>query len=391
MKFIRWSDIVHLHELQQREKIHAANKLRNVHIDYHNQKMKVQLAAQIFSTSVANALSFCQNTLKLKEFQCCNGTIEFLRTFNDLFDILNSRNCRQKGFKQPLHEQNFEQIRKKLENIKNYILSLKTHNSELLIKSRKKTGLFGFLICINSTITLYEEVCQNNKLLKYIPLYKVSQDYVELLFGCIRRQGGNNNNPTARQFKAAIKKLLIHSEIRDIHSGNCIPLEQISILHVSSANNICISEDVINMSTRLSRMVNDTDTEIVTNETVDQFHVQSDHNYLPDVRDISEFSENIIEYVAGYVVKQLRKTLHCEECINALIDRTHKTNNLICVKNEGGLIQPAKDVIRICIKCEKIIRHSLHVNNNAITNKLFEHILLTMYYIYFKILIYLKC
>jgi len=200
-------------------------------------------------------------------------------------------------------------------------------------------------------------------------LYKLSQDHVELLFGCIRRHGGNNNNPTARQFKVAIKKILIHSELCDIHTGNCIPLEHISILHVLSTN---ASEDVINMSTRLSRMVTNTNPNIVNNETVDQFQVISDHNYLPNYCNISEFSENVIEYIAGYVVKQLRKKLHCEECIDALIDKNNNINNLICVKNEGGLIQPAKTVIAICIKCEKIIRHVLHVNDNALSNKLFD-------------------
>lgn len=195
-----------------------------------------------------------------------------------------------------------------------------------------------------------------------------------MLFGCIRRHGGNNNNPTARQFKAAIKKILIHSEIRDIHTGNCIPLEHISILHVSSATKICRSENVINLTTRLSRMINNTNTDIVTatNETVHPLNVISDHNYLPDVRDITEFSRNVIEYIAGYVVKQLRKSLHCEECLDALIDKECNNNNLISIKNKGGLIQPAKDVITICIKCEKIIRHALHVNNNALSNKLFD-------------------
>lgn len=377
-QYIRWSDIVHLHEFQQRENMHLANKLRSVHIDYFNQKMKVRFAAQIFSTSVANAIAFCQNTLKLKEFQYCDGTIQFLRTFNDLFDILNSRNLKQHGFKQPINEHNIELIRKKLAAIKMYIVSLKTtdptkiNNGQLVIESRRKTGFLGFLVCIYSAITLYEEVCEKQKLLKYVPFYKVSQDHAELLFGCIRRQGGNNNNPTVRQFKAVIKKLLIHSEIRDIYTGNCIPLEYISILNVSSATKTCISEDVINMTTRLSRMINDTNVDNVTNETIDLSHVISDHNYLPDVRDISEFSGNVIEYIAGYVVKHLRNTLHCDECLDALIDKDPNNNNLIRIKNKGGLIQPAKDVVTICIKCEKSIRHALHINNNALSNKLLD-------------------
>lgn len=371
-QFIRWSDLVHLHELQQQENMHLANKLRSAHIHYHNQKMKVQFAAQIFSTSVANALLFCKNTLKLKEFKSCQGTIEFLHVFNDLFDILNSKNMKQSGFKQPLNEQNKEIITNKLKEIKSYILFLKTINGELLIKSRKKIGFLGFLICIHSTIALYEELCEQLKLLKYIPFYKLSQDHLELLFGCIRRQGGNNNNPTARQFKAAIKKILVHAEIRDIHTGNCIPLEHVSILHVESSNNISNSEDVINISTRLSQIINDMSTDIQTNKIEDQLHFINDHNYLTDVRDISEFSLNIIEYIAGYVVKQLSQTLHCAECVNVLLDKECKMNSLIYIKNRGALITPSEDVIKICRKCETIIRHALHANKNRLEKKFYD-------------------
>lgn len=289
---IRWSDLVQLNELQQQESMHLANKLRSARIQYHNQIMKVRLTFQIFSTAVANALLFCKNTLKLQEFESCQGTIDFLRAFNDLFDILNSKNMKQSEFKQPLNEENKEIIINKLDEIKNYILSLNTVNGELLIKSRKKTGFFGFLICINSMIALYEEICEQKKLLKYIPIYKLSQGHIELLFGCIRRQGGNNNNPTSRQFKAALKKILTHAEVRDVHTGNCIPLEHISILHISSANKISNSKDIINMSTRLSQIVTDMFEDIHTNESEDELQFIYDHNYLPDVRDISEFSLN---------------------------------------------------------------------------------------------------
>lgn len=124
--------------------MHLGNKLRRSHIDYYNQKMKVQLAAQIFSASVANALLFCKNNLKLKEFQSCEGTIQFLRIFNDLFDIFNSKNMKQNGFKQPLNEQNEELIVNKLKEIKDYILSLKTINNQLLIQFPKKNRFLWF-------------------------------------------------------------------------------------------------------------------------------------------------------------------------------------------------------------------------------------------------------
>jgi len=39
--------------------------------------MKVRLALQTFSTSVANIISFCMNDMKLDDFQGSDKTIEF--------------------------------------------------------------------------------------------------------------------------------------------------------------------------------------------------------------------------------------------------------------------------------------------------------------------------
>ena len=51
--------------------------------------MKVNLAAQDFSSSVADAIQYCANVLKLTQFQ---ATFEFIRLFDRLFDIFNTRN-----------------------------------------------------------------------------------------------------------------------------------------------------------------------------------------------------------------------------------------------------------------------------------------------------------
>jgi hypothetical protein len=59
--------------------------------------MKVRLAMQTFSTSVANAISFCMNDLKLDNFQGADATIEFCLRINKIFDILNTRNLLSKG------------------------------------------------------------------------------------------------------------------------------------------------------------------------------------------------------------------------------------------------------------------------------------------------------
>lgn len=62
----------------------------------------------------------------------------------------------------------------------------------------------------------------------------------------VRAHNGCNNNPTARQFVAIYKKILVHHELRTNNTGNCIPLENISIFHLTSQID---PVNVINMTT----------------------------------------------------------------------------------------------------------------------------------------------
>lgn len=48
---------------------------------------------------------------------------------------------------------------------------------------------------------------------KYLITYRLSQDHLELFFGAIRSKSGYNNNPTARQFEAAYKRLIVKKNL----------------------------------------------------------------------------------------------------------------------------------------------------------------------------------
>jgi hypothetical protein len=76
---IHWKFIEALHYLQTKEGVHAANKLRTAHIDWRRQKMKVSLATQTLSRSVADAIKFCRIDLGLAQFQGSEATEEFIR------------------------------------------------------------------------------------------------------------------------------------------------------------------------------------------------------------------------------------------------------------------------------------------------------------------------
>jgi len=72
--------------------------------------MKVKLATQLLSNSVADALQFCKDNLQLTEFKDCEATIHFIRIMNDAFDILNSRHLMPYCFKDAVCMNNFDKI-----------------------------------------------------------------------------------------------------------------------------------------------------------------------------------------------------------------------------------------------------------------------------------------
>ena len=66
---VQWQFIDELHKLQTREGLHLANKLRKTHMQWQTQKMKVNIAAQTLSSSVADAIDFCRQELQLDQFK----------------------------------------------------------------------------------------------------------------------------------------------------------------------------------------------------------------------------------------------------------------------------------------------------------------------------------
>lgn len=80
---IRWNLLKALHNLQHNLALNLANKLTNRHKQFRNEIMKVKLATQLISRSVARALQFFQD-LNIPRFNNSKATIffySFLMTF----------------------------------------------------------------------------------------------------------------------------------------------------------------------------------------------------------------------------------------------------------------------------------------------------------------------
>lgn len=308
--------------------------------------MEVNLAAQSLSSSVADAIEYCSTELKLPQFQGCEATVKFLRLSDHLSDISNSRNPLAKRYKSPLRVSNKGIWEPFLDEVYKYILGLKDPSGVKMHATRRKTGFIGFLAAIKSTKGIFHELVEKNEApLKYLLTYKLSQDHLELFFGAIRSAGGFNNNPTAQQFTAAYKRLLLRSHIEG-GNGNCEKRDPIDILAVLGDSCNITGETVTMTNAALIRKY----------DLTERSPVQSEHDYSdsPNITSLSEYKKAAISYIAGYIAKTVKKQLLCNESCNVLGSQNQiPTSQFLEFKDRGKLYKPTQSVITVCEESEK--------------------------------------
>lgn len=75
----------------------------------------------------------------------------------------------------------------------------------------------------------------------------------------------------------------------------------------------------------------------------------------------------IVEYISGFVVRKLIKSLNCKICAEHLAVNDQLLSTIINRKTRGGLITPHTAVILLCKKAEKVFRyHSDPCNHSNI-------------------------
>ena len=359
-QIIRWAYLQELHRIQEREGLHLANKLRERHLCWQSQKMKVTLAAQTLSSSVADALEFCRDGLALAEFKNCEGTVKFLRLIDGLFDVLNSRNKFARGLKAAIKPGNGEKVMAFLDEAFQYIAAIKDVAGNLMFTTPKKTAFVGFLACIKSVKQIYKQHVGEDKPLKYLLTYKLSQDHLELFFGAIRAAGGFNNNPTTRQFVATYKRLLMRHDV-EVVTGNTVPQDQTRLLTsapVTSASRSAVEDSTndILIDRRFDQLVEPTAEEIDAE--------------IPSLPELSIYREVAVGYIAGFVARIVARRTNCPDCSCALsskfFDNSNPSHGLILQKDRGGLCKPSDSVVRVCNATERLFQKLLFVTDQKL-------------------------
>jgi len=291
--------------------------------------MNVRLAAQTLSKGVSCSLLFCEE-LKLLS----GATAGFCEVLNNVFDLTNCRNKLGKGnYYCPINDEKINYIKDFLDHFKEYIEGLKYYdiNSQQqgiqILKSTRKTGFLGLIICLTNLFKLFYVVKPYG--MSYLLSYKISQDHIEVFFSAMRSRGGFNNNPNAIQFRSAYKRLLVRHEISGSAYGNCTLLDNSIILFVSAnkrnnADALCHYND----------------------DDESQYFKEFEHDYDYRTPQLDEYVNDVVKYTTRFIVYKIRKQKNiCETCYKELTTEDMITaSTLLKIKNKGKLINTSVEV-----------------------------------------------
>lgn len=178
----------------------------------------------------------------------------------------------------------------------------------------------------------------------------MSQDHLELFFGAIRSKGGFNNNPTARQFQAAYKHLLVQVQIVGSKAGNIADFGTINILNCTSITRSDEGDD-LEKNDKFLEMENKISHDI------------KEYSFLSsDSWNLTLYAEDIVGYITGFIVRKLRNCLNCAKCLS-LLESESVMSSLQQRKTYGRLVRASKLVIEICKGAEKFFRFYIKTQN----------------------------
>jgi hypothetical protein len=336
----KWHHVDQLDKLQESEGLSLANRLTRRHVDFSTQKMKVKLAVQVLSDSVAKAMTFLRQEGH-ERFLDSQPTEVFIQRFDKLFDVMNSRSPHAAGYKKPISSTTFASTCEWLQDTKSWLLQLEDASGKRLVHTRRKTGIIGLCVAIDSVIHLCKQLlCSevNGVSLKYLLTYKLCQDHVELLFGLIRRRGGNNNNPTSQMFRWAYRAVLTHVGVVASAAANITPLDSTELLVARNETVGFTEADLF---------------------SADVFVSEEQVLSLPM---LSSLSENVCCYISGFIVRKLTSRLKCATCRELLLSSTVLPDSraFLELKNNGGLVVPSQGVNAVVKHAEKCVRMVVH-------------------------------
>ena len=308
---IAWKFIYQFYKRDICDEIRLAPKLTPKHMIENNfQKMKVCLAAQIFSRSVAAGMYLHVMLGALPPDAL--PTIKFIENIDKLFDCFNSvsENCPNK-YKRYMTD--YTPHIEYLNDMKQYIKSW--------IIGENPTNNFpfhtGWLISITAILLLWKHLKKHFGF-THLDTRRLNQDPLENFYGLCRMSSPCDKNPKVGTFNTIMKKLTVTTLLEPPESANC--LKDIDSLLLQC-------DEVIN---EMDRHAPEKSITTIRSSHIDPSFSMTEYNiYLQDFPDDVSMDKvdslnnlihsNAIYYFAGYCAFAFLKVNKCKVCKELLL------------------------------------------------------------------------
>lgn len=295
-------------------KLHIEPKFRS--------KMKVKLAAQILSNTVAAILKLLsQSVVHQENSEEILETAELIEDLDKLFDCTNGpsnakdikKHIRENVRSNSFHHRLWIEYKRKLKT-----LTFRKSDSHLRLKNVRCVN--GYLTTLSSLQDIWSYVKRNN--FKYLNLRQLNQDSLENLFGLIRQHSPTNRNPTCHHFESALKSSIITRLSSCVSRGSNCEDDSSEILF--DFHDIVFQQNVTTGVTRNDNVVPSTSNiNIATaNKDLHMLHIDEIEEEMESTERLEElfkmFHKQPTVYVSGYLAKSILKDQKCSECINSI-------------------------------------------------------------------------
>ncbi|XP_031452545.1 DNA transposase THAP9 isoform X2 [Phasianus colchicus] len=358
---VQWQHVVELATLQEKKLL----GLRSGHTESEETyQLKVNLAAQLFSEGVADALEHLQK-LGLASFQNCGGTVKFLRMMSCLCDVFHGRGPYGSGLKGPLLARNYNKISPLFHEAKSFFVTLTDSTGRYIIKSKRRLGFLSFLLNAESLKWL----CSNPVLQEGAPSHCLltsafSLDPLEQFFSALRQAcSAGSGNPTCAMFQAAYRKVLAGCSLAPdtLHSTAHISSLDLSLSHRTglTLGSIC-------------SQYNPAHRQMLAAELPCAGLLLCDSSLSNALTDLSLHKQSIT-FAAGLVAEQLASNLQCEACVASLFesDRSRlRCGAVLYIKKLHGLSLPSASVHRVAYISEQVLSRHRQLGDDNKNSKL---------------------
>lgn len=334
---VHWAhyDTLFVEEEKNPAYLKVCPKLTYAHVNPTNTlKMRVKLATQVFSRSVAKGLEF-YSSRAVPGLHDVTATVDFTQRMNSLFDALN-RQVPKEGLKRGCKDFSvLESSLKWLNEWEQMVVDGKIPNTSFLTQSTAD----GFRVTIMSALGLSNYLL-NECGFTYVLTGKMNQDVLERFFGIIRQAGGQNEHPTMPTFLQLYNMLSVYSLLKPPKFGNCqTELGQeapcLTLAELTSA-----FKDESPGESKLQELRKRLDG-YVSEEL--EWEAIYDHSYA-----LAEVVDCIVYYVTGFVCRKLLNSTTCETCKLGLARPVAHSQvpeaALVNCKTLGKLIHPTTNI-----------------------------------------------